>query len=91
MDSLGTFSLAQLGEDQSFSFEPAMLRYVALVPLSSYGGTEYALNEFEVYEPGDWTSLRPRTVEPAAATLDEAEPGDAAERPRLRCHHGDAQ
>ena len=52
MDYLGNFWLAQVGEDQAYTFDPALLRYIALVPKSNYGGTEYALNEFEVYELG---------------------------------------
>lgn len=52
MVSLGEFRLEQVAEDQAFTFEPVELRFVALVPLSNHGGTEYALNEFEVYEVG---------------------------------------
>jgi hypothetical protein len=52
MEHLGTFQLDQTGEDQAFFFGPVALRYIALVPRSNYGGTEYALNEFEVYEVG---------------------------------------
>ncbi len=52
MSSLGQFHLQQVGEDQVFTFEPTELRYIALVPMSNYGGTEFALNEFEVYEAG---------------------------------------
>jgi hypothetical protein len=52
MQHLGTFRLEQVGEDQVFTLEPVLLRYIALVPTSNYGGTEYALNEFEVYEAG---------------------------------------
>ena len=52
MWDLGQFSLDQVGEDQAFTFDPVTLRYIALVPTSNYGGTEYALNEFEVYEVG---------------------------------------
>jgi hypothetical protein len=50
MQELGSFRLEQMGEDQTFTFQPVELRYIALVPTSNYGGTEYALNEFEVYE-----------------------------------------
>jgi len=58
MEQLGAFVLEQIGEDQEFSFSPVALRYIALVPLSNYGGTEYSLNEFEVYaaSPGTQTS-----------------------------------
>ena len=50
MSSLGQFRLEQVGEDQTFTFPTAELRYIALVPVSNYGGTEFALNEFEMYE-----------------------------------------
>ncbi|MBN1137872.1 MAG: discoidin domain-containing protein [Anaerolineae bacterium] len=52
MSSLGEFYLEQVGEDQTFIFEATELRYIALVPVSNYGGTEFALNELEVYEAG---------------------------------------
>ncbi len=49
MESLGRFHLKQSGEDQEFTFAPTTLRYIALLPLSNYGGTAYALNEFQVF------------------------------------------
>jgi hypothetical protein len=52
MWGLGSFHLEQDGEDQEFTFDPVELRYIALVPTSNYGGSEYALNEFEVFEAG---------------------------------------
>jgi hypothetical protein len=77
MWALGSFRLEQVGEDQSFTFAPARLRYIALVPRSNYGGTEYALNEFEVYEVGGVTSERltwavtlPEDVEPSEEGLE---------------------
>ena len=78
MWQLGTFWLDQTGEDQSFSFDPVLLRYIAFVPLSNYGGTEFALNEFEVYQPGDWSSLSPER-EPATASVPEEAQGSGEE------------
>ncbi|MBI4673240.1 MAG: discoidin domain-containing protein [Chloroflexi bacterium] len=49
MKTLGRFRLAQIAQDQEFTFAPAPLRYLALLPLSNYGGTAYALNEFQVF------------------------------------------
>ena len=49
MTSLGKFSLEQKGQDQTFTFEPIRLRYIALIPLSNFGGKYFGLNEFEVY------------------------------------------
>ncbi len=49
MMTLGKFRLTQTAENQEFSFPPVSLRYIALIPLSNYGGTAYALNEFAVY------------------------------------------
>lgn len=50
MQSLGRFRLEKVGRDQQFTFTPVRARYIALVPLTNYGGTAFALNEFEVYE-----------------------------------------
>jgi hypothetical protein len=81
MRLLGSYQLDQIGEDQSFSFEPVVLRYIALVPRSNWGGTEYALNEFEVYQPGDWSSLSPDWAPAAAShTPDDAESMESLDR-----------
>lgn len=56
MDKIDTFRLAQVAEDQEFTFDPIAMRYIALVPVSNYGGDEFALNEFEVYESQQTTS-----------------------------------
>jgi hypothetical protein len=80
MESLGTFRLEQMGEDQSFTFGPVTLRYIALVPISNYDGTEFHLNEFEVYEPGDWTSLSPERIDWVAAVPEEEVAQEAPER-----------
>lgn len=67
MDSLGTFTLRQTGEDQSFTFAPTLLRYIAVIPLSNYGGTAFGLNEFEVYAvPGKRPQPVKRLGEPTA-------------------------
>ncbi|MCI0475683.1 MAG: discoidin domain-containing protein, partial [Anaerolineales bacterium] len=50
MPSIGRFRLEKIGKDQQFTFAPVRARYLALVPLTNYGGTAFALNEFEVYE-----------------------------------------
>jgi hypothetical protein len=42
--------LKKLGKDQQFTFAPVLARYIAFVALPNYGGTAFALNEFEVYE-----------------------------------------
>lgn len=62
MKTLGRFRLKQIGQDQEFTFAPTMLKNIALLPLSNYGGTAYALNEFQVF------------AAPAAAAL----PGEAS-------------
>ncbi len=49
MLSIGRFLLDQVGEDQEFTFTPMAVRYLALIPLSNYGGDAYGLNEFAVY------------------------------------------
>ena len=80
MTSLGTFHLQQIGRDQTFTFEPAGLRYIALVPLSNYGGTAFGLNEFEVYaadglaSPVVTTHDDTRTLEERAPAGDEPVP-----------------
>jgi hypothetical protein len=76
---LGSYRLEQVGEDQAFTFEPVALRYITLVPKSNHGGTEYALNEFEVYEVGTAVSselARTVTVPEDLGPLD-----DGLERP----------
>ena len=49
MQSLGHLTLQQVGQDQAFTLPPVKVRYLALLPLSNYGGTAFALNEFEAY------------------------------------------
>jgi hypothetical protein len=71
MWNLGEFTLAQVGEDQAFAFDPVTLRYIALIPTSNHGGTEYALNEFEVYEVGAVTGGGTGGVQ-AIGTLNQA-------------------
>ena len=55
MKPIGRFRLDQVGEDQTFTFAPTPARYVALIPLSNYGGHAYGLNEFAVYGTGAGT------------------------------------
>lgn len=62
MKSLGRFHLKQIGEDQDFALTPTALHYIALVPLSNYGGTEYALNEFQVFAAPSEASLPDRAA-----------------------------
>lgn len=82
MWQLGNFRLDQIGQDQAFSFQPVALRYITLVPTSNYGGTEYALNEFEVYEVGSSVGAGARTQARAAVLPPELEPGSSgASRP----------
>jgi len=81
MDWLGTFSLDQVGKDQGFTFEPVELRYIALVPTSNYGGTEYALNEFEVYEAGSLPPLVEASAPPQATAPEVPDSDRGAERP----------
>jgi hypothetical protein len=52
MWKLGSYELEQVGEDQLATFEPVELEFIALIPISNFGGTEFGLNEFEVYEVG---------------------------------------
>lgn len=70
MTRLGRFRLAQEGIDQTFSFAPTRARYIALVPLTNYGGTAFALNEFEVYrvKPAATPAVTfaPRAIVPGA-------------------------
>lgn len=49
MKSLGRFKLEQVDQDQQFAFAPVQARYIALVPITNYGGTAFSLNEFEAY------------------------------------------
>jgi len=52
MSSLGQFHLEQVAEDQTFALEPTELRYIALVPISNYGGPSSRSTRIEVYEAG---------------------------------------
>jgi hypothetical protein len=72
MDKLGSFELEQSGEDQTFTFDPVKLRHIALVPVSNYGGTEFALNEFEVYEVGSQIAAHTSAKKEAAALPKDA-------------------
>jgi hypothetical protein len=81
MWSLGRFQLEQVGDDQSFTFEPVALRYMALVPISNYGGTEFALNEFEVYEAGSVAPGVARALQKAATLPQGVETAEGVERP----------
>ncbi len=82
MIHLGSFWLAQVGEDQAFTFDPVLLRYVTLVPRSNYGGTEYALNEFEVYEVGSIVAANGGVEHKKVAVPEDVELGDnPLERP----------
>jgi hypothetical protein len=81
MEKLGSFELEQSGEDQTFTFDPVKLRYIALVPISNYGGTEFALNEFEVYEVGSTISARALKKQAASLSKDAASPGKKVELP----------
>ena len=62
MEPIGRFRLDQVGEDQTFSFAPTPARYLALIPLSNYGGSAYGLNEFAVYGAGAGT-IAPEVME----------------------------
>lgn len=53
MHVLGRFQLARVDRAQEFKFAPTTLRYLALVALSNYGGTAYALNQIRVYPAAD--------------------------------------
>ena len=65
MQGIGRFRLEKVGKDQQFTFAPVRARYIALVPLSNYGGDAFALNELEVYE----ASAVPTTpIQPQATT-----------------------
>jgi hypothetical protein len=81
MWQIGSFRLAQVGEDQAFTFEPVALRYMALVPTSNYSGTEYALNEFEVYELGALVVGASPRLQMAVRLPPGVEAGSGAERP----------
>lgn len=73
MQSIGKFRLEKVGRDQQFTFAPVRARYIALVPLTNYGGTAFALNEFEVYEA---PIVAPAPNPPQATTANGGTSGD---------------
>lgn len=73
MQSIGKFRLEKIGKDQQFTFAPVRARYIALVPLTNYGGTAFALNEFEVYEA---PIVAPAPNSPQATTANGGTSGD---------------
>ncbi|MCX7838879.1 MAG: discoidin domain-containing protein [Anaerolineae bacterium] len=74
MQSIGRFRLERVGKDQSFTFPPVRARYIALMPLTNYGGTAFSLNEFEVYAVSEvrQQSSSPQTIAAKNSTSDDA-------------------
>lgn len=81
MQSVGRFRLEKIGKDQQFTFAPVRARYLALVPLTNYGGTAFALNEFEVYDapPVAASSTQPQALTSNGGAVSNFSPTSAPE------------